>query len=125
MPLWGWILLAGVGAVAALIGVVIGIAIRKSIGERKIGSAEREARKIKEDAAKEAESMRKEALISAKEDILRQRNEAEKELIELVNNDENSIEYAVSLINLYIKQKKYIKARKILKNYIKTFKMVL
>lgn len=45
-------------------------------------------------------------------------DEAEKELIELVNNDENSIEYAVSLINLYIKQKKYIKARKILKNYI-------
>ncbi len=82
MPLWGWILLAGVGAVAALIGVVIGIAIRKSIGERKIGSAEREARKIKEDAAKEAESMRKEALISAKEDILRQRNEAEKEIKE-------------------------------------------
>ncbi len=82
MPLWGWILLAGVGAAAALIGVVIGIAVRKSIGERKIGSAEREARKIKEDAAKEAESMKKEALISAKEDILRQRNEAEKEMKE-------------------------------------------
>ena len=82
MPLWGWILLAGVGAVAALIGVAIGIAVRKSIGERKIGSAESEARKIKEDAAKEAESMRKEALISAKEDILRQRNEAEKEIKE-------------------------------------------
>ena len=82
MPLWGWILLAGVGAAAALIGVVIGIVIRKSIGERKIGSAEREAKKIKEDAAKEAESMKKEALISAKEDILRQRNEAEKEMKE-------------------------------------------
>ncbi len=82
MELWGWILLAGACVLTTVIGLVIGIVIRKKIGERKIGSAENEAKRIRDDAAKEAESMKKEALISAKEDILRQRNEAEKELKE-------------------------------------------
>ena len=82
MELWGWILLAAVSIVAILIGVLIGVIIRKKIAEGKIGSAESEAKKIKDDARKEAESMRKEALISAKEDILRQKNEADKELKE-------------------------------------------
>ena len=62
--------------------IIVGIVLRKKIGESKIGSAETEAKRIKEDAAKAAESMKKEALISAKEDILRQRNEAEKEIKE-------------------------------------------
>ncbi len=82
MELWGWILLVAAAVVGVLLGVVVGIAIRKKVGERKIGSAESEAKKIKEDAVKEAESLKKEALISAKEDILRQRNEAEKEIKE-------------------------------------------
>ena len=83
MELWVSILLAVItAAVGILIGVLVGMAIRKKIGERKIGSAESEAKRIKEDATKEAESLKKEALISAKEDILRQRNEAEKELKE-------------------------------------------
>ncbi|MBE6531356.1 MAG: ribonuclease Y [Ruminococcaceae bacterium] len=82
MELWGWILLAATAVVAILVGVLVGVALRKRIGERKIGSAESEAKKIKEDAVKDAESLKKEALISAKEDILRQRNEAEKELKE-------------------------------------------
>ena len=82
MELWGWILLVVAAVVGIFIGVAVGIAMRKKIGERKIGSAEDEAKRIKDDAAKEAESMRKEALISAKEDILRQRNEAEKEIKE-------------------------------------------
>ncbi|MBE6596271.1 MAG: ribonuclease Y [Ruminococcaceae bacterium] len=82
MELWGWILLVGACILTTVVGIVIGIVIRKSIGERKIGSAENEAKRIRDDAAKEAESMKKEALISAKEDILRQRNEAEKELKE-------------------------------------------
>ena len=80
MDLWVGISLAAVAGI--LIGAVVGMIIRKKIGERKIGSAESEAKKIKEDAQKEAESLKKEALISAKEDILRQRNEAEKELKE-------------------------------------------
>ncbi len=79
MEIWVGILLA---SVAAVIGIAVGFLIRKIVGERKIGSAENEAKKIKEDAAKDAESLKKEALISAKEDILRQRNEAEKEIKE-------------------------------------------
>ena len=79
MDLWVGISLT---VAAAVIGIVVGMFVRKVIGERKIGSAESEAKKIKEDAQKEAESLKKEALISAKEDILRQRNEAEKELKE-------------------------------------------
>ena len=82
MPVWGWILLVAAVVVGVLVGVLVGVVLRKKIGERTIGSAENEAKKIKDDAAKEAESMKKEALISAKEDILRQRNEAEKELKE-------------------------------------------
>ena len=82
MELWGWILLAAVSIVAILIGVAVGVVMRKKIAEGKIGSAESEAKKIKDDARKEAEYMRKEALISAKEDILRQKNEADKELKE-------------------------------------------
>ena len=83
MDLWVVILLAvGSAVVGILLGVVMGIVIRKNVGERKIGSAENEAKKIKEDALRDAESLKKEALISAKEDILRQRNEAEKEIKE-------------------------------------------
>ena len=82
MPVWGWILLVAAIVIGVLVGVLVGVALRKKIGERTIGSAENEAKKIKDDAAKEAESMKKEALLSAKEDILRQRNEAEKELKE-------------------------------------------
>ena len=82
MPVWGWILLVAATVIGVFAGVLFGITLRKKVGERKIGSAENEAKKIKDEAAKEAESMKKEALISAKEDILRQRNEAEKELKE-------------------------------------------
>ena len=78
-----WIVGLAIGAVAGiLLGILTGILIRKKIGEKAIGSAEDEAKKIREVAAKDAESMKIEALLSAKEDILRQRNEAEKELKE-------------------------------------------
>ena len=77
------ILTAVIGAVVGIaVGVIVGILIRKFIGENKIGSAEREAKRILEEAEKEAETMRKEAVLGAKEEILRQRNEAERELKE-------------------------------------------
>ena len=80
------ILYGAIGAVAGiLLGVIVGIIIRKTISEKKIGSAEMEASRIVSEAHKEAETSKKEALISAKEDILRQRNEAEKELKERRN----------------------------------------
>ncbi len=83
MVLWLAVsLIAAAAVVGIVVGMPVGMAVRKKVSERKIGSAESEAKKIKDDAVKEAESMKKEALISAKEDILRQRNEAEKELKE-------------------------------------------
>lgn len=54
--------------------------IRKKISEAKIGSAEHEAKRILNDAMKAAESKKKESLIEAKEEILKTRNEAEREI---------------------------------------------
>ena len=68
--------------VGALLGVLIGIALRKRFAEAKIGSAESEAERLLEEGAKQAETRKKEALLEAKEEILRQRNEAERELKE-------------------------------------------
>ena len=79
MELWLSIVLI---AAAAVVGIVIGILLRKSIGEKAIGSAERKAKEIVEEAEKDAETKKKEALLEAKEEILRSRNEAEKELKE-------------------------------------------
>ena len=70
------------GAVGILLGMIVGIVLRKIISEKKIGSAKTEAERIKTEARKEAETAKKEALISAKEEILRQRNESEREMKE-------------------------------------------
>ncbi len=66
----------------ALIGIFVGFIVRKKIGEKAIGSAESEAKRILDDSKKEAESLKKEALLEAKEDILRQRNDADREIKE-------------------------------------------
>ena len=69
-------------ALGLLLGILIGISIRKRFAEAKIGSAEAEAKRLLEESAKQAETRKKEALLEAKEEILRQRNEAERELKE-------------------------------------------
>jgi len=68
-----------VGIICAIIGVVIGVMLRKSISERTIGSAEDEAKKIMDDATKEAETKKKEVLVEAKDEAHRMRNEYERE----------------------------------------------
>ena len=72
-----------------IIGLLLGSVLRKKLAEGKIGSAEKEAKRIVEDSKKEAEeikkaaeSRKKEALIEAKEEILQSRNEAEREIKE-------------------------------------------
>ena len=71
-------LYAAIGAVAgALVGIVLGVLIRKMSAEKKVGSAEEQARKILEDAIKDAESKKKEAIISAKEEIFQLKKEAD------------------------------------------------
>lgn len=76
------VIYAIVAVVGVIIGAAFGIILRKITVEKKLGSANAAAAKIKDDAKKEAETTKKEALISAKEEILRQRNDAEKEIKE-------------------------------------------
>ena len=69
-------LIIGIAAGAA-VGGAAGFFIRKSIAEKKIGSAEEQARHILEDAIKNAESAKKESIISAKEEIFQMKKEAD------------------------------------------------
>ncbi len=71
-----------VGVVAAILGLGGGFIIRKTVAEKKIGSAEAEVKRLREEGEKQAETLKKEALLSAKEEILKQRSDAEKELKE-------------------------------------------
>ena len=55
---------------------------RKKVAEAEIGSAEEQANKILAEAATEAENKKRVALVEAKEEILKSRNEAEREFKE-------------------------------------------
>lgn len=66
--------------VGGAVGVFSGIAYRKKVSEKQIGSAEEQAKKIISDGEKQVETMKKEALLEAKEEILRQRNDADREI---------------------------------------------
>ena len=67
---------------AAAVGLAIGFIMRKVIAEKKLGSAEEQARKILEDAIKGAESAKKESIISAKEEIFQLKKETDIDLKE-------------------------------------------
>ena len=74
------IALIALGAfVMAIIGFVAGIAYRKRVSEREIGSAETEATRIINDAIRSGESRKKEMLLEAKDEIHRSRTEYERE----------------------------------------------
>ena len=72
----------GAAALAAIIFFFVGYTVRKKNAEKKIGSAEQEALRLRAEGEKQAETLKKEALLSAKEEIIKQRNEAEKEMKE-------------------------------------------
>jgi len=75
------IVTAAITAVAALpIGFFCGMTYRRRVAEAEIGSAEEQARKILEDGIKAAETKKKETLIEAREEILRTKNEFDREL---------------------------------------------
>ena len=69
-------LVIGIASGAAL-GIAAGFLIRKSFAEKKLGSAEAQAKRILEDAIKNAESAKKESIISAKEEIFQMKKEAD------------------------------------------------
>ena len=70
------------GAVGLLIGAFGGIAYRKRVAEREIGSAEAEATRIINDAIRGGENKKKEMLLEAKDEIHKSRTEYEKEVKE-------------------------------------------
>ena len=65
--------------ITAILGILVGFYIRKTIGEGKIKNAEELAKKIIEDASHDAETHKKEVLLEAKEEIHRIRVENERE----------------------------------------------
>ena len=69
--------------IMAIIGLVVGAVAdtfyRKNVSEKKVGSAEEEAKRILNDAIRTAENKQREAMVEAKEAILTARNEWEKE----------------------------------------------
>ena len=69
-------------AAAAVVGVAIGFLVRKSIAEKKIGTAEEQARRLLEDAMKNAESAKKESIIAAKEEIFQLKKDADLDIKE-------------------------------------------
>ena len=69
-------LLIGIGS-GLVVGIVGGFIIRKLVAERKLGSAEEQARHILEDAIKNAEGAKKESILSAKEEIFNLKKEAD------------------------------------------------
>ena len=71
-----WSLLIGIGG-GLIVGIIVGIIIRKLSSEKQLGSAKAQAHKILEDAIKNAESSKKEAIISAKEEIFQMKKEAD------------------------------------------------
>ncbi|KJS16895.1 MAG: ribonuclease [Peptococcaceae bacterium BRH_c4b] len=64
---------------AVLISFIAGYLVRKSIAEAKIASAEAQAGRIIDEAQKTAEAKKREALLEAKEEVLKLRNEVERE----------------------------------------------
>ena len=63
-------------------GVIAGIAYRKNVAEKEIGSAEEEAKRIINDSIKAAESKKREAVLEAKEEIHKSRADLEREIKE-------------------------------------------
>lgn len=68
--------------ISIIIGVFLGVAIRKRIAETKIKNAESEAKRILELADKEAENKKKEEIFKAKEEIMSSRKELDQEIRE-------------------------------------------
>lgn len=70
-------------AIAAVIGIAVGLAfgytVRKRTAESKIQSAEAEAKRIIEEGNKEADSAKKEYLVEAREEIHKMRTDIEQE----------------------------------------------
>ena len=72
----GWLLAVGIAG-GALVGILVGFIARKVVAEKKLGSAEEQAKHILENAIKNAETTKKEAIFSAKDEIFQMKKEAD------------------------------------------------
>ena len=71
-----------VGIVCIAAGIVVGILIRKSIAEKKLGIAEERAKKIEADAKIQAEADTNKMILAAQKEINQMRTESEREIKE-------------------------------------------
>ncbi|MBQ2876380.1 MAG: ribonuclease Y [Clostridia bacterium] len=71
-----WIAIV-IAAAMLVVGVGVGVIVRKMSAEKKLGSATEQAKKILEDAIKNAESTKKESIIAAKEEIFQLKKDAD------------------------------------------------
>jgi ribonuclease Y len=67
-------------AVAAAVGLVIGMLVKRGMAESKIRDAEEQARRMLKDAERDAETKKKELLLEAKDKLYQQRSDFEKEV---------------------------------------------
>ena len=86
-PVLAIVLIVVISVVVGIGAFIGGVQYRKKIGEKEIGSAETEARRISEDAERmldeakrEAEAVKKEAVIAGKDEAHKLRSDAEKEI---------------------------------------------
>jgi ribonuclease Y len=71
-----------VGIIAVVIGLLVGYIIRKTVGEKAIGSAEQKAKNLILDAENKSETIKKEITLEAKEEAHKMRSEIEREVRE-------------------------------------------
>ena len=76
------IIIVAAALISLVIGILVGVVIRKKIAESKINGAEEEAKKLVELAKIEADNLKKEEIFKAKEEIMNARNELDKEIKE-------------------------------------------
>ncbi len=76
------LLCVGVGIVMLALGILFGVILRRSIAEKKIGSAETEAKRILEDARVQAEVESNRMIVAAQKEINQMRSESEREIKE-------------------------------------------
>jgi len=70
------------GIIALAIGLLVGYILRKTVGEKAIGSAEQKAKNLILDAENRSETIKKEITIEAKEEAHRMRSDVEREIRE-------------------------------------------
>lgn len=68
------------GLLCLVVGLLVGYALRKNIGEKEIGSAEAKARNIILDAENNADNIKKEKIVEAKEEAYKIKSDVEREL---------------------------------------------